>query len=36
VAQPVEVCDVVLFLCAAASDMINGEAIFVDGGYTAL
>jgi NAD(P)-dependent dehydrogenase (short-subunit alcohol dehydrogenase family) len=36
VAQPVEVCDVVLFLCATASDMINGEAIFVDGGYTAL
>jgi NAD(P)-dependent dehydrogenase (short-subunit alcohol dehydrogenase family) len=36
VAQPVEVCDVVLFLCATASDMINGETIFIDGGYTAL
>ena len=36
VAQPVEVCDVVLFLCATASDMINGQEIFVDGGYTAL
>jgi NAD(P)-dependent dehydrogenase (short-subunit alcohol dehydrogenase family) len=36
VAQTVEVCDVVLFLCATASDMINGQEIFVDGGYTAL
>jgi NAD(P)-dependent dehydrogenase (short-subunit alcohol dehydrogenase family) len=36
VAQPVEVCDVILFLCATASDMINGQEIFVDGGYTAL
>ena len=36
VAQPVEVCDVVLFLACAASDMVNGQSIFVDGGYTAL
>ena len=36
VAQPVEVCDVVLFLASTASDMINGETIFIDGGYTAL
>jgi NAD(P)-dependent dehydrogenase (short-subunit alcohol dehydrogenase family) len=36
VAQPVEVCDVILFLCAQASDMITGQDVFVDGGYTAL
>jgi NAD(P)-dependent dehydrogenase (short-subunit alcohol dehydrogenase family) len=36
VAQPVEVCDVVLFLCTTAADMINGQDVFVDGGYTAL
>ena len=36
VAQTREVCDVILFLCAEASDMINGQDIFVDGGYTAL
>jgi len=36
VAQPVEVCDVILFLCSQASDMITGQDVFVDGGYTAL
>lgn len=36
VAQTIEVCDVILFLCSQASDMINGQDIFVDGGYTAL
>ncbi|MCB8882498.1 SDR family oxidoreductase [Acidisoma cellulosilytica] len=36
VAQTVEVCDVILFLCSQASDMINGQDIFVDGGYTAV
>jgi NAD(P)-dependent dehydrogenase (short-subunit alcohol dehydrogenase family) len=36
VAQTVEVCDVILFLCSQASDMINGQDVFVDGGYTAL
>ncbi|MBE7210420.1 MAG: SDR family oxidoreductase [Gluconacetobacter diazotrophicus] len=30
-----EVCDVVLFLSAPASDMVNGQDLFVDGGYTA-
>jgi NAD(P)-dependent dehydrogenase (short-subunit alcohol dehydrogenase family) len=34
--QPVEVADVVLFLASGASDMINGETILVDGGFTAL
>jgi len=36
VATPEEVADVVLFLAAQASDMINGQEVFVDGGYTAL
>lgn len=36
VAETEEVCDVILFLCSRASDMINGQEIFVDGGYTAL
>jgi len=36
VATPEEVADVVLFLAAKASDMINGQNVFVDGGYTAL
>jgi 2-deoxy-D-gluconate 3-dehydrogenase len=33
--KPVEVADVILFLASPASDMINGDNIFVDGGYTA-
>ena len=36
VAQPTEVSDVVLFLCCRASDMVNGQLLFVDGGYTAV
>jgi NAD(P)-dependent dehydrogenase (short-subunit alcohol dehydrogenase family) len=36
VATVEEVCDVVLFLSCAASDMVNGHELFVDGGYTAL
>jgi NAD(P)-dependent dehydrogenase (short-subunit alcohol dehydrogenase family) len=34
--QPVEVADLVLFLCSPASDMITGETILIDGGYAAL
>ncbi|MHA1565728.1 MAG: SDR family NAD(P)-dependent oxidoreductase [Alphaproteobacteria bacterium] len=34
--QPQEVADLVLFLASSASDMINGDTIMVDGGYTAL
>ena len=36
VAKTVEVCDVILFLASGAADMINGQEVFVDGGYTAL
>ncbi|MFN0116576.1 MAG: SDR family NAD(P)-dependent oxidoreductase [Paracoccaceae bacterium] len=35
-AQVIEVCDVILFLCSQASDMITGQDVYVDGGYTAL
>jgi NAD(P)-dependent dehydrogenase (short-subunit alcohol dehydrogenase family) len=34
--QPIEVADLVLFLAAPASDLITGETILIDGGYTAL
>ena len=34
--KPVEVADLVLFLASPASDMICGEVILIDGGYTAL
>ena len=33
-AEPVEVADLVLFLASSASDMITGETIYLDGGYT--
>ncbi|AOX17550.1 3-oxoacyl-ACP reductase [Kozakia baliensis] len=36
VATPEEIADVVLFLATQASDMVNGQELFVDGGYTAL
>ncbi|MBE7204718.1 MAG: SDR family oxidoreductase [Parafilimonas terrae] len=36
VARTQEVCDLILFLASDASDMINGQEIFLDGGYTAL
>ena len=34
--QPVEVADLVLFLASPASDLITGETILIDGGYTAI
>ena len=34
--HPIEVADLVLFLASPASDMINGDTIMIDGGYTAL
>ncbi|MFZ1770345.1 MAG: SDR family NAD(P)-dependent oxidoreductase [Caldilinea sp.] len=34
--QPVEVADLILFLASPASDLITGETILIDGGYTAL
>jgi NAD(P)-dependent dehydrogenase (short-subunit alcohol dehydrogenase family) len=34
--QPVEVADLILFLASQASDLITGEAILIDGGYTAI
>ncbi len=33
---PVEVADLVLYLASPASDMVNGDTIMLDGGYTAL
>lgn len=33
---PVEVADLILFLASAASDMINGDSIMLDGGYTSV
>jgi NAD(P)-dependent dehydrogenase (short-subunit alcohol dehydrogenase family) len=34
--KPIEVADLVLFLASPASDMITGETIYIDGGFTAL
>jgi NAD(P)-dependent dehydrogenase (short-subunit alcohol dehydrogenase family) len=34
--QPVEVADLALFLASPASNLITGEVILIDGGYTAL
>lgn len=34
--RPVEVADLILFLAAPASDLITGETILIDGGYTAI
>ena len=34
--KPIEVADLVLFLASPASDLITGETIYIDGGYTAM
>ena len=34
--KPIEVADLVLFLASHASDLINGQDILIDGGYTAV
>jgi 2-deoxy-D-gluconate 3-dehydrogenase len=34
--KPIEVADLILFLASPASDLICGEVILIDGGYTAL
>lgn len=36
VGKPIEVADLVLFLASPASDLITGQIILADGGYTAL
>lgn len=34
--KPIEVADLVLFLASSASDLINGQNILIDGGFTAI
>ena len=34
--RPIEVADLVLFLSSSASDLITGETIYIDGGFTAV
>ena len=34
--KPVEVADLVLYLASSASDLVNGDTIMIDGGYTAV
>jgi NAD(P)-dependent dehydrogenase (short-subunit alcohol dehydrogenase family) len=33
--KPVEVADMILYLASSASDLVNGQSILIDGGYTA-
>ena len=34
--KPIEIADLILYLASPASDLICGENILIDGGYTAL
>lgn len=34
--KPIEVADMILFLASSASDLINGQDMLIDGGYTAV
>jgi 2-deoxy-D-gluconate 3-dehydrogenase len=34
--KPVEVADLVLYLASPASDLVTGQCILIDGGYTAI
>lgn len=34
--QPIEVADLVLFLASSASDLINGECVLIDGGFSSV
>jgi NAD(P)-dependent dehydrogenase (short-subunit alcohol dehydrogenase family) len=34
--KPVEVADMILYLASSASDLVCGQDILIDGGYTAL
>jgi NAD(P)-dependent dehydrogenase (short-subunit alcohol dehydrogenase family) len=34
--RPIEVADLILYLASSASDLVNGQDILIDGGYTAI
>ncbi|MEO1249363.1 MAG: SDR family oxidoreductase, partial [Pseudomonadota bacterium] len=34
--QPVEVADQVLYLASSASDLVNGETLLIDGGFSSM
>jgi len=34
--KPVEVADMILYLASSASDLVNGQDLLIDGGYTAV
>jgi NAD(P)-dependent dehydrogenase (short-subunit alcohol dehydrogenase family) len=34
--RPVEVADLILYLASSSSDLVNGQDILIDGGYTAV